>query len=71
MRLILAVTDALEVHRENVRIPLAPRGEGSLRITDTGQLEIVVPESANFDGWVKALPDRLRALDLSRVRRSG
>jgi hypothetical protein len=71
IRLILAVTDALELHRENVRIPLAPRGAGSLRVTETGQLEIVVPESENFDTWVKSLPQRLRALDLSRVRRAG
>jgi hypothetical protein len=70
MRRILAVTDALGLHRESVRIPLTPRGGGGLRVTGAFQVEIVVPAGADFETWVAELPERLRSLDLAGVRRT-
>jgi hypothetical protein len=67
---ILAVTDALHIHRESVAVPLAPRGEGGVRLTETQRLEIVAPATLDFDTWLASLPVRIRGLDLSRVRRS-
>src|SRR5262245_18427871 len=70
MRRILAVTDAIGLHRESVRVPLAPRGAGSIQVTEGKHLEIVVPEDADFETWLAALPIKLQELDLSRVRRN-
>jgi hypothetical protein len=69
IRRILAVTDALGVHRESVRVPIARRGTGSLRVTEAGHVEIVAPEGEELESWLAALPGQLRALDLGRVRR--
>ena len=70
IRSILAVTDALHVHRESVSVPLATRGEGGVRRTEAGRIEIVVPSTLDFETWLVALPARIRALDLSGVRRT-
>jgi hypothetical protein len=67
---ILAVTDALHIHRESVAVPLAARGEGSLRVTPAGRLEIVAPADTDFDTWLQALPARVAGLDLSSLRRT-
>ena len=65
---ILAVTDALGLHRETVVIPLWTRGAGGLRVRGS-KLEITAPESG-FEGWLAALPDVLRAADLAAVRKA-
>jgi hypothetical protein len=59
---ILAVTDALGIHREQVMIPLMPRPQGRLRRTPQGKIEIVVDATADFDQWVAALPEALKSL---------
>ena len=71
MRRILDVTDALGIHRESVRVPLARQGAGSARVLPDGRLEIVAPLAQDLDSWLHDLPQRLSALDLSRVRRAG
>lgn len=65
---ILEITDAAGLHREAVRIPLAPAGDGSVRV-EGGVLHVVVPE-ADIEMFVGTLPKRLKALDLSGVRRA-
>lgn len=66
---ILAVTDALGLHREAVAIPLGTRGKGEIRMRGA-RLEITAPAEGDFEAWLKALPDALRATDLSTVRRA-
>ncbi len=66
---ILAVTDALGLHREAVSVPLWTEKEGKLEVRG-GKLRITAPAEGDFEAWLAALPDRLRALDLSGVRRS-
>ena len=63
---ILNVTDEIGIHREAVRIPLGTDRDG--RVTLDGRVvEIVAPARGDFDAWIAALEDRLRALDLSGV----
>lgn len=70
IRRILGVTDAMQIHRESVSVPLATRGPGSVRVTESLRVEIVAPADADLDAWIEELPRALVALDLSRVRRS-
>jgi hypothetical protein len=70
VRRILAVTDALGIHREAVSIPLRPRGEGSVRVTPARRIEIVVPADGEFAAWLTALSARVAALDLAGVQRA-
>ena len=53
---ILAVTDSLRIHRESVSVPLAPRGEGAIRLTDAARVEIVVPAAGDFETWIAGIP---------------
>jgi hypothetical protein len=70
MRRILAVTDALAIHRESVSVPLVPRDDGAVRVTAAGKLEIVAPADGDFDAWIEHLPGLVAALDLTAVRRA-
>ena len=70
MRRILAVTDALGIHRESVSIPLLPQGEGDVRVSPDGRVEIVASESGDLDPWIARLPQTVAGLDLSQVRRA-
>lgn len=66
---ILAVTDALGIHREAVRVPLDNHGDGGVRLVRNGQMiEIVAPGEGDFDRWIADLPAKIRSLDLSRVK---
>jgi hypothetical protein len=57
MSRVFEVTDALEVSREQVSVPLAKQGDGGARRLPDGTFEITVPEDTHAEGW----PDRLRA----------
>ncbi len=58
---ILATTDALGIHREAVRVPLAPARPGGARI-EKGTLFVEVPLDEDFDTFLAALSDQIRAL---------
>jgi hypothetical protein len=58
---ILAVTDALGIHREHVMIPLAPRRPGRVRRLPNGRYEIAVDAERPFDEWMAGLADAIRA----------
>ena len=66
---ILAITDSLHLHRESISVPLATRGEGSVRLLGN-HIEIVAPAADDFEAWLQNLPAQIRALDLALVRRS-
>jgi hypothetical protein len=58
---ILAVTDAMGIHREHVTIPLRPRRPGRVRRMPNGRYEIAVDAERPFDEWVEGLADAIRA----------
>lgn len=66
---ILAVTDALGLHREAVSVPLWTAGAGELKVKGS-RLEITAPARGDFETWLAGLPGALRAMDLSAVRRA-
>ena len=59
---ILAVTDRLGIHREQVAVPLGKRHPGSIRRQANGPLEIVVESEAPFDVWLAGLQTAIQAL---------
>ena len=65
---ILEITDAAGLHREAVRIPLAPDGDGDVRV-EGGTVRIVAPE-ADVETFIGTLAKRLGGLDLSGVRKA-
>jgi hypothetical protein len=61
MAKILAVIDGLKIHREAVRIPLAPVPGGALRI-DKAALIVEAPDEPELEPFLASLESRIRAL---------
>jgi hypothetical protein len=59
---IFEITDALDIHREAVVIPLAARHPGRVRRLPNGKFEIVVEAEDPFEGWLGVLEAELRKL---------
>lgn len=59
---IFAVTDAMGLSREALVIPLAPGRPGRVRRLPSGKFEIVVDAEVPLDEWLRALPDRIKAV---------
>jgi hypothetical protein len=59
---IFAVTDALDIHREMLVIPLGPATPGRVRRLPNGKLEITVDATRPIDEWVKELPGLIAAV---------
>jgi hypothetical protein len=59
---IFSVLDALGISREAVVIPLRPEHPGRVALMKGGKLEIVVERDGEFEDWVRALEDQIRAL---------
>ena len=58
---IFAVTDALEIHREHLVIPLGPATPGRVRRLPNGKLEITVEAERPLDEWLAELPRLIAA----------
>ena len=58
---IFAVTDALNVHRESLVIPLGPAVPGRVRRLPNGKIEITVDAARPIDEWVRELPKLIAA----------
>ena len=67
---ILKVTDALQLHRDWVIIPIDARPEGHEYQQPDGKLIIHAPVRERFESWLKELRGRLQLLDLGRVPRA-
>lgn len=65
---VLQITDEAGLHREAVRVPLGPAGDGAVRV-EGGVVHVVVPE-ADVEMFLGTLPKRLAALDLTQVRKA-
>ena len=68
---IYRVTDAFELHRDWVIVPLNCAPEGREVMQPDGKIILRAPGRTAFVTWLAELPDRLRALDLSRTPRRG
>jgi len=66
---ILEIVDGLSIHREAIMIPLAPEGEGAVRIV-AGRLQIHRPEEGDFDAWLAGLPGQIEELDTSGLKKT-
>ena len=58
---IFAVTDALEINREHLIIPLGPATPGRVRRLPNGKLEITVEAERPLDEWLAELPRLIAA----------
>jgi hypothetical protein len=58
---IFAVTDALDIHREQLVIPLGPATPGRVRRLPSGKLEITVEGARPLEEWLTELPRLIAA----------
>jgi hypothetical protein len=63
MNALFEVTDEIPLSREAIEVPLAMEGEGRLRWTARGKLEITLPDTDDLAPFLAALPERIRELD--------
>jgi hypothetical protein len=62
MNQLFDVTDALELSREAIQVPLVLEGEGKIQRLKSGKIEITLPDTDDLGPFLAALPDRLRQL---------
>lgn len=62
MNRLFDVTDDLELDREQVVVPLAMEGEGSVRRLSNGKIEIVLPDADDLGPFLSRLPGLLDVL---------
>ena len=60
MNQLFEVTDALELSREAIQVPLVLEGEGQIRRLKSGRIEITLPDTDDLGPFLASLPDRLR-----------
>lgn len=59
---ILELTDALDLSREAVEIPLSPESPGVVRRLPNGKIEIVVDADVSFDEWLSTVSQNVQLL---------
>ncbi len=59
---ILELTDALDLSREAVEIPLSPESPGVVRRLPSGKIEIVVDADVPFDEWLSTVSQNVQSL---------
>ena len=62
MNQLFEVTDALELSREAIQVPLVLEGEGKIQHLKSGKIEITLPDTDDLGPFLAVLPDRLRQL---------
>jgi hypothetical protein len=62
MNQVFEVTDALELSREAIQVPLMLEGEGKVQRLENGRIEITLPDTDDLGPFLTTLPDRLRQL---------
>ena len=66
---ILSVTDALELHRDWIVVPIDASPEGRETQQPDGKLILHAPDRAGFEAWLRGLRGRLEGLELGRIPR--
>jgi hypothetical protein len=62
MNQVFDVTDALELSREAIQVPLVLEGEGMVRRVKSGKIEIALPDTDDLGPFLATLPERLRQI---------
>jgi len=62
MNQVFEVTDALELSREAIQVPLVLEGEGKVQRLKNGKLEITLPDTDDLGPFLATLPERLHQL---------
>lgn len=65
---VLEVTDALNLHRESIYIPLTTAETGSVTLLPDGRLRIICPRVGRFEDWLSELHSQLEKMDLTKVK---
>ncbi|GEM_PF-1779829 len=63
---ILEILDDHDINRELIVIPLGTKDPGGISKKSDGRVQVVVPESGDFDDWVTSI--RAELLSMFRVR---
>ncbi|MDX1631637.1 MAG: hypothetical protein R3234_07240 [Thermoanaerobaculia bacterium] len=63
MQQVFAVTDELGLDREEIEVPLAMQGHGSVERLDSGKLRITLPDTDDPTSFLESLPETIEALD--------
>jgi hypothetical protein len=63
MNQLFEVTDALELSREAIQVPLVLAGEGKIQRLKSGKIEITLPDTDDLGPFLSSLPERLRTLE--------
>ena len=63
MNQVFEVTDALELSREAIQVPLLLEGEGKVQRLKSGKVEITLPDTDDLGPFLSSLPGRLRTLE--------
>jgi hypothetical protein len=63
MNQLFEVTDALELSREAIQVPLVLAGEGKIQRLKSGRIEITLPDTDDLGPFLSSLPERLRTLE--------
>lgn len=66
---ILELTDAFNLHREAILIPLKTEANGNITVLPDGRLKIVCPKTTEFEMWLGELRAHLSKMDLSNVKK--
>jgi hypothetical protein len=70
VELVYGVTDALDLHRDWIIVPLACVDGGEEIQQPDGKILIRAAGGDSFESWLRGLRGRLQALDLGRVPRA-
>lgn len=60
MSQLFEVTDALELSREAIQVPLVLEGDGKVQRLKSGKIEITLPDTDDLGPFLAGLPERLR-----------
>lgn len=63
MNQLFEVTDALELSREAIQVPLVLEGEGKIQRLKSGKIEITLPDTDDLGPFLASLPALLESLE--------
>ena len=62
MNRLFEVTDEIPLDRESIEVPLLMEGDGRVRRTAKGKIEITLPDSDDLGPFLAGLAERVRGV---------